>query len=83
MAMVTVRVRMFPDPIQVDESEIPNLRSQGLLVDERDVLLAERDAAAAEVARLDAELAKLTPADTPPAESAPKAAKTAAKIKES
>ena len=34
----TVRVTMFPDPIEVDKDEIPHLRSQGILVeDEPDV----------------------------------------------
>lgn len=81
MAKVTVRVRMFPDPIEVDDSEIPNLRSQGLLVDERQALAARREALAAELARVDAELAKTDAPST--GEQAKPATKPAAKSKES
>jgi hypothetical protein len=34
MGKTTVRVTMFPDPVEVDEDEIPNLRHQGLLVED-------------------------------------------------
>lgn len=34
MAKVHVRVTMFADPIEVDEDELPNLRHQGLLIEE-------------------------------------------------
>ena len=34
MAKVQVRVTMFADPIEVDEEEVPHLRSQGLLVED-------------------------------------------------
>lgn len=42
----TVRVTMFPDPIEVDKDEIPNLRSQGLLVEDDDADSGEPDASA-------------------------------------
>jgi hypothetical protein len=32
MAKVRVQVSLFDDPIEVEESEIPNLRTQGILV---------------------------------------------------
>lgn len=88
MAKVTVRLTMFPEPVEVDEEEIPGLRQQGLLVTEeetREELLKARDAAAAEVQRLDAELKSLEPADETPATPEPTkpAAKPAAKNKES
>jgi hypothetical protein len=34
MAKTSVRVSMFREPIEVDEAEIPNLRTQGLLVED-------------------------------------------------
>ena len=34
MAKTTVKVTMFADPIEVDEEEIPHLRSQGFLVED-------------------------------------------------
>jgi hypothetical protein len=34
MAKVTVRLTMFADPYEVDETEIPNLRAQGLLIED-------------------------------------------------
>lgn len=87
MAKVQVRVKMFPNPIEVDDSELPNLRSQGLLVDETEALIARREALAVEMKHIDDELSEMKPADTPPAdtppaESAPKpAAKPAAAAK--
>ena len=33
MAKAMVRVTMFPQPIEVDEDEIPGLKSQGLFVE--------------------------------------------------
>ena len=34
MATKTVKVTLFADPIEVDEEEIPHLRSQGILVED-------------------------------------------------
>ncbi|MEV5710175.1 hypothetical protein [Actinoallomurus sp. NPDC052274] len=67
MAKMTVRVSMFAEPIEVDSSEIPGLRQQGLLVDEREALIARRDTLAAELASVEAELKVLEPADPEPA----------------
>lgn len=77
MATVKVRVSMFPNPIEVDEAEIPGLRQQGLLVDEREALQARRAALAAELAQVDAELK----ADDPPADPSTAVSKSAPKAK--
>jgi hypothetical protein len=34
MAKVKARVTMFAEPIEVDESELPSLRGQGLLIED-------------------------------------------------
>ncbi len=79
--MPKVRVTNFDHPIDVDDAEIPSLRSQGLLIETlsaeevRAELVAARDAAVAEVARLDAELAKTEPPAVPAAKQPVKGAK--------
>lgn len=47
MAKTSVRLTMFADPHEVDEDEIPNLRAQGLLIEDEPEAAAPAEAAPA------------------------------------